>query len=125
MFCPQVLRAESRRLFVNFRGKRLGGAIDVCPALAAELPAGEPRVVFLAATRLQVPADRRDIFDEAIASFGRDAALYEVSLEGPRDYSSVGPLSHDGTVDLLSPDGSLTQLAVVDGHLESVEPLDP
>lgn len=104
---------------------RAGDAIAVCPALAADLPPGEPRVVFLAATRLHVPADRRDAFDAAIASLGRNAPLYWVSLEGPRDHRPAGLLSHEGTLDLLSPDGSLTQLAIVDGHLESVEPLNP
>ena len=103
---------------------RAGDAIDVCPALAAELPAGEPRVVFLAATRLHVPADRRDAFDAAIESLGRNAPLYRVILEGPDDRSQAGPLSHEGTLDLRSPDGSLCHLAIVDGHLESVEPLN-
>ena len=103
---------------------RAGDATAVCPALAAELPPGEPRVVFLAATRLHVPADRRDAFDAAIASLGRDAPLYVVSLEGMRGRSPAGPLSHEGTLDLLGPDGSLARLARVDGHLESVEPLD-
>lgn len=103
---------------------RAGDAIDCCPALAAGLPPGEPRVVFLAATRLHVPVGRREAFDAAIASLGRDAPLYVVSLEGPRDRSPAGPLAHEGTLDLLSPDGSLVQLAIVDGHLEVVEPLD-
>lgn len=103
---------------------RAGDAIMVCPALAADLPPGEPRVVFLAATRLHVPADRRDAFDAAISSLGRDAPLYVVSLEGPRNRGPAGLLTHKGPLDLLSPDGSLTQLAIVEGHLESVEPLD-
>lgn len=103
---------------------RAGDAIEVCPALAAELPAGEPRVVFLAATRLHVPRDRRDTFDAALESLGRNAPLYLVSLEGPGDRSPSEPLSHVGTLDLRSPSGSLVHLAIVDGHLESVEPLD-
>jgi hypothetical protein len=103
---------------------RAGDAIDVCPALAAELPAGEPRVVFLAATRLHVPADRRDAFNAAIESLGRTAPLYRVILEGPDDRSRAESLSHEGTLDLRSPDGSLAHLAIVDGHLESVKPLN-
>jgi len=103
---------------------RAGDAINVCPDLAADLPPGEPRVVFLAATRLHVPADRRDAFDTAIESLGRNAPLYRVILEGPDDRRSTEPLSHKGTLDLRSPSGSLTHLTTVDGHLESVEPLN-
>lgn len=43
-----------------------GGAIDVCPALDRELPAGRTRVVFHAATRMHVPAERRERFDQAV-----------------------------------------------------------
>ncbi len=100
---------------------RAGDAIDVCPALAVELPASEPRVVFLAATRLHVPADRRHAFDAAIESLGCNAPLYWVSLDRR---SASESSSHEGTLDLRSPSGSLSHLAIVDGHLESVEPLD-
>jgi hypothetical protein len=91
---------------------RAGDAIEVCPALAADLPPGEPRVVFHAVTRLHVPADRRDAFDAAVDSLGRDAPLYRLSFEG------------QGALDLRSPAGALTHLATVEGHLEWVAPLD-
>ena len=47
-----------------------GDAIDVCPGLGRDLPPGEPRVVFHAATRMHVPPSRRAAFDEAIDSVG-------------------------------------------------------
>ena len=89
-----------------------GDAIDVCPALAAELPPGEPRVVFHSMTRMHVPAERLAAFDAAIGTLGRDAPLYTLSLEGL------------GELDLRSPAGSLTHLARVGGRLEWVAPLD-
>jgi len=90
---------------------RAGDAIEVCPALAASLPSGEPRVVFHAVTRLHVPAERLPLFDAAIASLGRDAPLYWLSFEG------------QGELALRDPSGTLTHLARVEGHLEWVEPL--
>jgi hypothetical protein len=42
---------------------RAGDVADVLPAIAGSLPAGQPRVVFHAATRLHVPAGRRAAFD--------------------------------------------------------------
>jgi hypothetical protein len=88
-----------------------GDAIDVCPALAAELPRGEPRVIFHAMTRLHVPTGRRAAFDAALAALGRRAPLYRLSLEG------------QGALDLRDPAGSLTHLARVGARLEWVEPL--
>src|SRR5262249_27762364 len=89
-----------------------GDAIQVCPRLAAALPPAEPRVVFHAVTRLHVPRDRRDAFDAAIESFGRDGPLYWLSFEG------------QGELDLCDPSGTVTHLAQVEGHLEWVKPLD-
>ncbi len=76
-----------------------GDAIDLCPALADQLPQGEPRVAFHAVTRLHVPHDRRDAFDAAIATLGRGGPLYWLSLEG------------GGQLDLRDPSGALTHLA--------------
>lgn len=90
---------------------RGGDAVDICPALAAELPPGEPRVVFHAITRLHVPADRRPAFDAAIAGLGQNAPLYWLSLEG------------QGALDLRRPDGTLTHLARAAGRLEWIEPI--
>ena len=91
---------------------RAGDAIDVCPILAAELPPGEPRVVFHAITRLHVPVLRRDAFDAAIASLGENAPLYWLSMEG------------QGELDLRQPSGTLSHLATVEGHFEWISPLD-
>ena len=91
---------------------RAGDAIDICPALAAELLPDEPRVVFHSMTRMHVPADRLAAFDAAIGTLGRDAPLYCLSLEG------------QGELDLRSPDGSLIHLARVGGRVEWVAPLE-
>jgi hypothetical protein len=91
---------------------RAGDAVEACPALAERLPPGEPRVVFHAVTRLHVPVERRDAFDAAIASLGRNAPLYWLSFEG------------QGELDLRGPSGALTHLARVEGHLEWVESRD-
>jgi hypothetical protein len=90
-----------------------GDATDVCPALAAELPPGQPRVVFHAVTRLHVPADRLAAFDAALTSLGETGPLYWLSFEG------------QGELDLRDPSGTLTHLARVEGHLEWIEPIDP
>ena len=55
--------------------------IDVLPGIAADLPAGEPRVVFHAATRMHVPEDRRDAFDAAIARLNDGGPLWWLSIE--------------------------------------------
>lgn len=89
---------------------RVGDALDVCPQLAAELPPGEPRVVFHAVTRLHVPADRRAVFDTALDSLGHNAPLYRLSLEG------------QGELDLRAPSGALTHLATVGPRVEWVAP---
>lgn len=87
---------------------RAGDAIDVCPSLAEELPTGEPRVVFHAITRLHVPPDRLAAFDRALASLGRNAPLYWLSLEG------------EGELALRDPAGALTHLARVGPRVEWV-----
>ena len=58
-----------------------GNAIDVCPELARQIPAGEPRVVFHAATRIHVPPDRLDAFDEAVATLGEGGPMFHLSFE--------------------------------------------
>lgn len=91
---------------------RGGDAIDVCPALAAELPPGEPRIVFHAITRLHVPPANLGAFDAALATLGENAPLYRLSLEG------------QGELDLRDPSGSLTHLARVGPRLEWLAPRD-
>ena len=53
-----------------------GDAIEVCPTLGRDLPPGEPRIVFHAATRMHVPAGRQAAFDEAIDSMGDGGPLF-------------------------------------------------
>jgi hypothetical protein len=89
-----------------------GDAVDVCPALAADLPPDEPRVVFHSMTRMHVPADRLAAFDAAIGALGQNTPIFWLSLEG------------QGELDLRKPDGSLSHLARVGGRIEWVEPLD-
>jgi hypothetical protein len=87
-----------------------GDAIDICPMLAADLPRGEPRVVFHSMTRMHVPEHQRARFDAAIRAFGQDSPCFWLSLEG------------QGELDLRSPDGTLKHLARVGGRVEWVEP---
>lgn len=89
---------------------RAGDAVDVCPAVARELPAGATRVVFEAATRMHVPVDARPAFDAAIEALGEAGPLYTVSLDGP--------------LTVRGPRGEALAEARVDGHLEWVEPRD-
>ena len=65
-----------------------GDAVDLCPAVDAELPPGEPVVVFHSATRIHVPVPRRLAFDAAIADLGRARPLYWLALEDVVDPSS-------------------------------------
>jgi hypothetical protein len=96
-----------------------GDAIDTCPALGRRLPAGEPRVVFHAATRMHVPPRQRAAFDDAIDSIGQDGPLYHVWLE-PASARHHGLADDtDGALALHGPsDRRATALAEVDGHLE-------
>jgi hypothetical protein len=97
-----------------------GDAVAVCPRLDEELPAGEPRVVFESATRMHVPAEDGAAFDAAIASLGRRGPLYVLALGALRpDRRRPG---HGATLTLRRPDGSVTPLYAVDGHLEWVAP---
>lgn len=99
-----------------------GDAIDVLPVLADSLPVGEPRVVFHSATRLHVPADRRDAFDDAILACARTGPLWWLSVEDAPD--AAGALPRAGTaLGLRAPDGKKSTLAVLDGHLGWVQML--
>ena len=105
---------------------RRGDAVDVLPVLAGELPAGAPRVVFHAATRMHVPLDRRADFDSAIASVGAGGPLYVLSLEAPPDPDPRPLPSRPGVaLNLRGPDGSSAVLAVAEAHLRWVEPCVP
>ncbi len=102
-----------------------GDAIDVCPRLARQLPPGEPRVVFHAATRMHVPLARRAAFDKAIDAVGEYGSLYHVWLE-PSSAPHFGMASDPrGTLTMHGPnDDQPVALVQVDGHLEWIAPLD-
>ncbi|MBM0256139.1 DUF2332 domain-containing protein [Micromonospora sp. 4G55] len=101
-----------------------GDAIDVCSPLGRNLPPGEPRVVFHAATRMHVPTRRRAAFDEAIDSIGDDGPLYHVWQEPP-SAQHHGQLADDrGVIAFHGPgDSKPTSLVQVDGHLNWLAPL--
>lgn len=86
-----------------------GDAVDLCPAWAAGIPAGEPRLVFHCATRMHVPAERLDAFDAAIAAVGAGGPLWHVAVEG------------DGLV-ITDPSGAMSVPYDGDGHLAWVAP---
>lgn len=101
-----------------------GDVIDVCPALAHDLPAGEPRVAFHAATRMHVPDERREAFDEAIDSLGATGPLFHVWIEPPNAPHHGYPVAARGVVAMHGPgDDAATALVRVDGHLHWLEPL--
>ncbi|QMU75541.1 DUF2332 domain-containing protein [Streptacidiphilus sp. PB12-B1b] len=104
-----------------------GDAVDVLPELAGAIPAGEPRVVFHSATRMHVPADRRDAFDAAVAALGDDGPLWWLSVEDAPDPDPRPEPRRPGVaLHLRAPDGRHRTLAVVEGHLRWLEPLpDP
>lgn len=87
-----------------------GDAVDVLPRLAADLPRGEPRVVFHAATRIHVPPDRLAQFDAAVATVGATGPMWRLAIE-------------DEYLRVTHPDGHEDLLAKADGHLTWLEPL--
>jgi hypothetical protein len=58
-----------------------GDAAEVCPKLGRDLPRGEPRIVFHAATRMHVPRSGRAAFDAAIDSIGDAGPLFHAWQE--------------------------------------------
>ena len=102
-----------------------GDAVDVLPRAAAGLPAGEPRLVFHAATRIHVPADRRPAFDAAIEAAGATGPLWRLSVEGaPQPDPRPDPVRYGAGLLLRDPAGHTRTMAVVDGHLRWIETLD-
>ncbi|MGI8666692.1 MAG: DUF2332 domain-containing protein [Jatrophihabitans sp.] len=103
-----------------------GDAVDICPALGRELPAGEARVVFHAATRMHVPRPRWAAFDEAIDAMGATGPLFHVWQESPEITHGGGPVLDDRAgLYLHGPDGVILALAAMDGHGRWIEPLEP
>ena len=103
---------------------RGGNAVDVLPRVAAELPAGQARLVFHTATRLHVAADRRPAFDAAIEAAGATGPLWWLSAEDrPVPDPRPHPIRDGAALRLRDPAGTTRTLAVVDGHLRWIETL--
>lgn len=101
-----------------------GDAVDVLPGLGRDLPPGEARVVFHAATRMHVPKQRHEAFDDAIDSLGANAPLFHVWLEPPNAPHHGYAVDEPGVVAMHGPDDdAATPLVRVDGHLHWLEPL--
>ena len=101
-----------------------GDAVDVLPEVAAGLPAGEPRLVFHAATRIHVPRERRPAFDAAIRAAGATGPLWRLSVEGaPQPDPRPDPVRYGAALLLHDPAGRARTVAVVDGHLRWIETL--
>jgi hypothetical protein len=101
-----------------------GDAVDVLPRLSGELPTGQPRVTFQIATRMHVPAERRETFDDATASLGDTGPLWAVWVDHlPDPDPRPNPVRQGGALFLRTPAGEQTMLAVVDGHLNWIEML--
>jgi hypothetical protein len=106
---------------------RAGDVADVLPAIAGSLPAGQPRVVFHAATRLHVPAGRRAAFDAAIERAGDTGPMWWLSIEGAPDQDARLRAGRRGpALRLRRPGQAAAQtIAVVDGHLRWIEMCAP
>jgi hypothetical protein len=103
---------------------RAGNAIDVCPRLRAELPGGEPRLVFTVATRMHVPNDQLDAFDAALDSLGENAPLYLLTLDRPLDPDPRRqPARPGGAIYLRDPAGTANLLAVAGARIEWIQPI--
>lgn len=100
-----------------------GDAVDVCPRIGRELPSGEPRVVFHAAVRMHVPADRQPTFDAAIDTIGDHGPLYHVWLEPPAAPHFPWPADDRMALSMHGPDDDRPRAIVcVDGHLRWARP---
>lgn len=101
-----------------------GDAIDTLSGIGAQLPAGEPRLVFHCATRIHVPRDRRPAFDRAIASVGDSGPLWWLALEDVPDPQPQSPPGQVGWGLLLRrPNGMSQTIAAVNGHLRWIKTL--
>ncbi len=90
-----------------------GDAVEVLPEVVAGIPRGTPVVVFHAATRMHVPAGRREAFDAVIAGIARDYRLFHLSFEASRQVESP-----NFALELRHDDVAVRTLAVGDGHAE-------
>lgn len=100
-----------------------GDGIDACPEVDRELPPGEPRVVFHAATRMHVPPDRRAAFDQAIDAMGEHGPLYHVWME-PDHVPHYGDSVYDRPVlRFHGPSGGTRPVVQIAGHGQWLAPL--
>jgi hypothetical protein len=90
-----------------------GDAVEMLARLVSEVPRDRPVVVFHAATRLHVPADRLGEFDAAIAAVRRTHALFHLSFE-------VAPRADQVTfaLRLWGADGRERLLGTAESHAE-------
>jgi hypothetical protein len=100
-----------------------GDVIDVLPGLAGTLPAGQPRVVFHAATRMHVPTGRLTAFDAAIERAGDNGPLWRLSIEdAPDAWSRPRGARFGPALQLWRPGAEAAEpIAIVDGHLAWIE----
>jgi hypothetical protein len=96
-----------------------GDIADLADRLDAELPAGEPRVVFHSAVRGHVAPEDQPAFDDAVKRLGTRAPLSELSLESGL-HDDPRTASEDPHF-LLKLDGR--PLAFVEGHGAWIEPV--
>ena len=89
-----------------------GDMATVLPEVVSGVPRGMPVVVFHSATRLHVPAERREGFDAAIARIARDHELFHLSYEAADSDALVSVL------ELRRGDRTARALAIGDGHVE-------
>jgi hypothetical protein len=106
---PQVVKGDIR---------------DLAEQLDAELPHGEPRVVFHAATRGHVPREEQQAFDDAIAVLDTEAPLTVLAMESPHpdDPQSASTDPHF-LLTMTHWDDPPEPLAHVEGHGAWIEPV--
>jgi hypothetical protein len=109
-----VLQEEALRVVAADPPRVIAGdAVEVLPEVVAGIPRRTPVVVFHAATRLHVPADRRGRFDAAIAAIARDHELFHLSFE---ESPHLEPPNL--ALELRREDAAVRPLAFGDGHAE-------
>ena len=96
-----------------------GDIADLADGLDAELPEGEPRVVFHSAVRGHVPPDDQPAFDDAVQRLGTSGPLTELSMESP--LHDDPQTESDDPHFLLKLDGE--PLAFVEAHGAWIEPV--